>query len=200
MQFGRSSGVSVTWCTSILVQDASTSARALGCSGARWTMTTYASPRSSGSCRNRLRSAWTPPAELEVDARRQFDFDEDETAFLRNYANLLAAAIERMRWHDKLERDAREQLVLARELEHRVKNILSLVLALASQSVDDRSAQGFRDEFLGRLHALSRAESLVFEKRGETADLHRIAEDIHRPLAGGKQPPRHMLSRGAHEG
>ncbi len=124
---------------------------------------------------------------LEVDAREHCDFDEDEIAFLRNYANLLAAAIERMRWHDKLERHAREQSVLARELEHRVQNILGLVQALASQtSVEDRSAQGFRDEFLGRLHALSRAESLVFEERGETADLHRIAEDILAPHRGDR--------------
>ena len=125
---------------------------------------------------------------LEVDARGHCDFEEDEIAFLRNYANLLAAAIERIRRHEELERRAREQSVLALELEHRVKNILSLVRALASQtSVDGRSGQSFRDEFLGRLLALSRAESLVFDERGDRVDLRRIAEDILAPHRGDRE-------------
>ncbi len=124
---------------------------------------------------------------LEVDAHRRCNFDGDEVAFLRNYANLLAAAIERMRWHDKLEGRAREQSVLAHELGHRVTNVLGVVQALASQtSVDGRSAREFRDEFLGRLHALAKAENLVFEDHGEKTDLHRLAEDILAPHRGDR--------------
>ncbi|EAQ04693.1 hypothetical protein OB2597_05405 [Pseudooceanicola batsensis HTCC2597] len=119
---------------------------------------------------------------LEVDAQGRCDFGQGEIAFLRTYANLLAAAIERMRQHEALERQAREQSILARELGHRVTNVLSLVQALAKQtSADSRSAVDFRDEFLGRLRALSAAESLVFEDRGENVDLRRIAEDVVAP-------------------
>lgn len=124
---------------------------------------------------------------LEVDARAQCDFDEDEIVFLHTFANLLAAAVERMRWHEELERRAREHSVLARELEHRVKNILGLVQALASQTaVDGCSAQEFRDAFMGRLQALSKAESLVLDDHSETGDPHRIAEDILGPHRGDR--------------
>ncbi|WP_177177843.1 sensor histidine kinase [Citreimonas salinaria] len=119
---------------------------------------------------------------LEVDAQHERDFDEDEIAFLRTYANLLAMAVERMRRHDELELRAREQTLLARELGHRVKNVLSLVQALASQtSVENRSAQDYRSAFLGRLQALSKAESLIFDVRADAADPRRIAEDILAP-------------------
>ena len=119
---------------------------------------------------------------LEVDAREECDFNEDEIDFLHTYANVLAMAVERMHRLDELERRAREQSVLARELGHRVVNVLGLVQALASQTgVEGRSAQEFRDAFMGRLQAMSKAESLVFEENGEAADPRRIAEDILAP-------------------
>jgi len=124
---------------------------------------------------------------LEADARDHRDFDKDEIDFLRTYANLLAMAIELMRRHDELERRAREQSVLAGELGHRVKNVLSLVQALAAQTgVEGRSAQEFRDAFTGRLQALSKAESLVFEDQGEAGDPRRIAEDILAPYRSSR--------------
>ena len=119
---------------------------------------------------------------LEVDAREVCDFDQDEVDFLHTYANVLAMAVERMRRLDKLERHAREQSVLAHELGHRVANVLTLVQALASQtSVEGRSAQEFRDAFLGRVRALSKAESLIFDEDGDVVDPRRIAENILAP-------------------
>jgi two-component sensor histidine kinase len=122
---------------------------------------------------------------LEVDAREQSDFNEDEIDFLRTYANLLALAVERMRQQDGMKQRAREQSVLARELSHRVRNVLGLVQALASQTaVEGRSAEEYRDAFTGRLQALSKAESLVFEDDGDVADPRQIAEDILAPHRG----------------
>ncbi|SFG06559.1 Two-component sensor histidine kinase, contains HisKA and HATPase domains [Palleronia marisminoris] len=119
---------------------------------------------------------------LEVDAREQRNFGEDDVAFLRNYANLIAAAIERLRVHDELKRSAREQGVLARELGHRVKNLLGLIQALASQtSTKDRTAEAFREAFMRRLQALSTAESLVFDSGEERADLVALAEEVLAP-------------------
>ncbi len=119
---------------------------------------------------------------LEVDAREMRDFGEDDVAFLRTYANLLAAAIDRLRVHADLERSAREQGVLARELGHRVKNLLGLVRALASQtSTRDRTAGEFRGAFIDRLQALSTAESLVFESGEERVDPLALAEEILSP-------------------
>ncbi|WP_330220326.1 HWE histidine kinase domain-containing protein, partial [Sulfitobacter sp. HI0021] len=78
-----------------------------------------------------------------------------------------------------------EQSILARELGHRVANVLGLVQALASQTaVDGRTAREFRDEFRGRLQALAKAEGAALEKHGATADLQELSEDILAPYRG----------------
>ena len=119
---------------------------------------------------------------LEVDAQEPRNFGEDDIAFLRTYANLLAAAIERVRAHDALRRLAREQAVLARELGHRVKNVLGLIRALASMtSAEGRTAEEFRRTFIDRLQALSAAESLVFESSDERADPLALAHEVLAP-------------------
>jgi two-component sensor histidine kinase len=119
---------------------------------------------------------------LEVDAQEPRQFSDDDVAFLRTYANLLAAAIERVRSHDRLRHSAREQGVLARELGHRVRNLLGLVRALASQtSAKDRTGEEFRRAFVDRLQALSMAESLVFESSNEQADPLTLAHEVLAP-------------------
>ncbi len=119
---------------------------------------------------------------LEVDARKPRDFHDDDVAFLRTYANLLAAAIERVRTHDDLRRSAREQGVLARELGHRVRNLLGLIRALASQtSTKDRTAEEFRSAFIDRLQALSTAEGLVFSASNERVDPLTLAKEVLSP-------------------
>jgi two-component sensor histidine kinase len=123
-----------------------------------------------------------PYGVLEVDAQEPREFSNDDVAFLRTYANLLAAAIERVRSHDQLRSSAREQSVLARELGHRVRNLLGLVRALASQtSAKNRTGEEFRHSFVDRLQALSVAESLVFESRNERADLLKLAHEVLAP-------------------
>ncbi|AWB48127.1 hypothetical protein HYN69_05985 [Gemmobacter aquarius] len=120
---------------------------------------------------------------LEVDATEPRNFSPDDVAFLQSYANLLAAAIERLKIHAQLRQSAQEQTVLARELGHRARNLLGLIRALASQtSVTGRSATEFRDAFIGRLRALSVAESAVFETSGEHVDLGTMVRDILAPF------------------
>ncbi|MGJ3263479.1 MAG: sensor histidine kinase [Salinarimonas sp.] len=124
----------------------------------------------------------TPFGVLEVDAETPRNFTEDDVVFLRSYANLLAASIERVRTHADLRSSAREQHVLANELGHRVRNLLGLVRALAAQtSTDGRTAEEFRDTFLDRLQALSKAEGLVFDSGRELADLSTLAQDVLAP-------------------
>jgi two-component sensor histidine kinase len=119
---------------------------------------------------------------LEVDAQEKRDFSDDDVAFLRIYANLLAAAIERVRTHHELRRAAREQGVLARELGHRVKNVLGLARALASQtSAKNRTAEEFRSAFIDRLQALSAAEGLVFDSDEGQADPLALAAQVLEP-------------------
>ena len=112
---------------------------------------------------------------LEVDAPAQRDFDDDDIAFLKNYANLLAAAVERHRSHTGLANANREQELLIQELAHRVKNMLAIVEALATQTpAEDPSARAFQEALVSRLRALARAETLVFEEEAKRIDLARL--------------------------
>jgi two-component sensor histidine kinase len=120
---------------------------------------------------------------LEVDASRHRDFDDDDIAFLRNYANLLATAIERHRSHRALEEATSRQKVLIQELEHRVKNMLGLVQSIARQTTAEHpAATAYRDAFVGRLQALAQAENLVFEDHAQELELQRLVQRSLEPF------------------
>ncbi|TDH63366.1 GAF domain-containing protein [Dankookia rubra] len=67
---------------------------------------------------------------LEVDSRAPRAFDADEIAFLQTYANMLAAAVDRLRAGDELRARAADVERLFRELQHRVKNNLQVIIGL----------------------------------------------------------------------
>jgi two-component sensor histidine kinase len=71
-----------------------------------------------------------PYGVLEVDSREPRNFSEDDTEFLRTYANLLASAVERFRFTSELRRRAEEKERLLGELQHRVKNNLQVITSL----------------------------------------------------------------------
>jgi two-component system CheB/CheR fusion protein len=71
-----------------------------------------------------------------------------------------------------------ERELLAHELSHRVKNTLSVVQALATQTNGRlRTVQEYREAFLGRLQALARAHSLLLETDWRYTDLKTLAEE-----------------------
>ena len=72
---------------------------------------------------------------LQVDSRTVREFTPAETQFLRNYANLLAAAVERLRVVDELRARADDSQRLLLELQHRVKNNLQTVMNLVTMRV-----------------------------------------------------------------
>ena len=59
---------------------------------------------------------------LEVDSRSPREFEQSDIEFLRTYANLLGAAINRFRTVDELRAVLRDKELLIHELNHRVKN------------------------------------------------------------------------------
>ena len=67
--------------------------------------------------------------------------------------------------------------LLTRELSHRVKNVLAVVQSLAMQT-DGRikSAEAFRERFVGRLQALARAHGLLLDANWRSADLKTLIE------------------------
>jgi PAS domain S-box-containing protein len=83
---------------------------------------------------------------------------------------------------ERREAAEREQL-LARELDHRAKNLLAVVqsvLALTRAT----SLEAFRTAVEGRIQALGRAHSMLSASRWEGADLHRIVAEELAPYAG----------------
>ena len=57
---------------------------------------------------------------LEVDSRQHRSFDEDDVSFLQNYANLIAAEIDRLQTEADLRQAADRTSFLLGELQHRV--------------------------------------------------------------------------------
>ncbi|MGK7652412.1 sensor histidine kinase [Roseovarius sp. B08] len=119
---------------------------------------------------------------FEVDGLSPNMFDEEDVDFLRSLANLIAAAIERMRLREARERYTREQRILVEELGHRAKNLFALVQAVANQvGTDGVSAEDFKQTFIGRLGALVTAENLMFEAGYSDVSLSDVVELLLRP-------------------
>jgi two-component sensor histidine kinase len=66
--------------------------------------------------------------------------------------------------------------LLARELQHRTKNLLSVVLSIASASL--REGRDGNDALVDRLHSLAKAQDLIFEEGGSGALLEHVVRSI----------------------
>jgi two-component sensor histidine kinase len=110
---------------------------------------------------------------LEVDSRSPRPFTDTDADFLRTYANLLAASIERIRTVGELRSTLADKDRLLRELQHRVKNNLQLVTSFVRlQQRRARSAEA-RRELLAvgrRIETLN----LVYERLYATGDVERV--------------------------
>jgi two-component sensor histidine kinase len=66
--------------------------------------------------------------------------------------------------------------LLAREIQHRTKNLLSVILSIASASLREGGAGG--EALIARLHSLAKAQDLIFEQGGNGAQLGHIVARI----------------------
>ena len=90
--------------------------------------------------------------------------------------------------------DATEQMdelaskdMLFGELRHRMKNLLAITQSIARQTATkDRSAEEYRDDFLGRLSALAGAQELSFVEN-DKADLNTMFDRILAPYSANQQ-------------
>ncbi|NBC32277.1 MAG: PAS domain-containing protein [Alphaproteobacteria bacterium] len=117
------------------------------------------------------------PRTLVVNARRIVGTGGSEIRILLSIQDLTG------------ERRAREQKErLVEDLNHRLRNVLTLVQSLAMQTATrDRTAEEYRDALLGRLNALARSQGLLAEgDGGDSIDLQRLATDILRPHMGSR--------------
>jgi two-component sensor histidine kinase len=83
---------------------------------------------------------------------------------------------------DRFRRDAAKDLLFG-ELRHRMKNLLSVAQSIARQTTTKgRSAEEYRDDFLGRFDALVGSQDLAFDEQRET-DIADLLERILYPYA-----------------
>jgi two-component sensor histidine kinase len=114
----------------------------------------------------------------------------DETAKLAAIARATATALENVRLIATLEESLKRRDLLIRELDHRVKNNLAVVRAIAQQTLRTASSpEAFSEAFMGRLMALSRAHEMVARESRGAARLRDIVEQAIAPHAhpGGAQ-------------
>jgi two-component sensor histidine kinase len=117
---------------------------------------------------------------LEVDSRSDDEFVEHDLAFLQGAANILGMAIERERHERNLKAALERQQFLVKEMNHRVKNSLALVvgmLRLQARENDPDFAQQLEDATL-RVGAIAR----VHEQLYQSADVERF--DVGRYIEG----------------
>jgi PAS domain S-box-containing protein len=73
--------------------------------------------------------------------------------------------------------------VLMRELDHRVKNSLATMQAVARMSlVDSKTMQGARDDLLARMHAMSEVQNLLVEKNWKGSHVEAILANAMHPF------------------
>jgi two-component sensor histidine kinase len=117
---------------------------------------------------------------LEVDSRSEDEFVEHDLAFLQGAANILGMAIERERHERNLNAALERQQFLVKEMNHRVKNSLALVvgmLRLQARGNDAAFTQQLEDATL-RVGAIAR----VHEQLYQSADVERF--DVGRYIEG----------------
>lgn len=78
--------------------------------------------------------------------------------------------------------------LLARELDHRVKNLLATVQALARQSFKEANvAEGSLQSFYSRLAVMADAHKLLTAQNSESADIRAVIETAIGPFSGEEQ-------------
>ena len=110
---------------------------------------------------------------LEVDSRRRRQFTDDDISFLKTYANMMTAAVERQRASEALHNLAEQRMNLLNELQHRLKNNLQSVSSLigmaAREAVNEQVKEVLR-LLLARIDALK----LVHEKIYASGQFDRV--------------------------
>jgi len=110
---------------------------------------------------------------LHVSSAAPRDWSAEEVQFLRDVAHRLRAAVERLR-------AAERQEILNGELSHRVKNTLSVVQAIAMQTLSSQIDRGSMEAFGNRLKALAAAHDVLLTRSWAAAE---IADVVQATLA-----------------
>lgn len=123
---------------------------------------------------------------LEVDSRSEGDFDQKDLAFLQGAANLLGMGIERELYQQKLKSAlARNEMLLA-DVNHRIKNSLSIIVSLfrlQAKDIGDPVLTGRLEEAANRVQAIARAHDRLYQgDQVEKLDFGIYIEQVCRDL------------------
>jgi two-component sensor histidine kinase len=119
---------------------------------------------------------------LQVDSKRPREFTQADIEFLRSYANLLGAAIERLRVVDQLRAAVKDRDLLIGELNHRVKNTLATVQSIASQTLRNAPDLDHASSAIeSRLIALSQVHNVLTDRSWADVGLHDIVAQAVEP-------------------
>jgi two-component sensor histidine kinase len=123
---------------------------------------------------------------LEVDSRSEDEFVEHDLAFLQGAANILGMAIERERHERNLNTALERQQFLVKEMNHRVKNSLSLVVGMLRLQARENSHPEFTQQLEDatlRVGAIARVHEQLYQSADvERFDVGRYIEAICKDL------------------
>ncbi len=118
---------------------------------------------------------------LEVDSQSDDEFVEHDLAFLQGAANLLGMAIERERNESRLKSALNRQQFLVKEMNHRVKNSLTIVVSLLQMQARDANQEtaNLFEETARRVSAIARAHERLYRNDDiESMDLGAYIEEV----------------------
>jgi two-component sensor histidine kinase len=119
---------------------------------------------------------------LEVDSRSAGEFTEYDLTFLQGAANILGMAIERQRFERDLKAALARHEVLLREVDHRVKNSLQLVISflrLQGDGAEQPEVRRHLQEAAGRISAIARVHQRLNQAaKIESLDLGAYLADL----------------------
>jgi two-component sensor histidine kinase len=131
--------------------------------------------------RDRLFRRYVDVMETGIPAEDEFRFETGQRWIFN-----VAARIDRDRlaitFRDitTLRETINQQKFLMRELNHRVKNVLTSVISLARQTATDKGVADYREALTARISAMARAHDLLMRESWETA---RVADIVAQTLA-----------------
>lgn len=110
---------------------------------------------------------------LELDSRSDVDFTERDIAFLQGAANIVGMAIERERYQRKLQTALDRHQILLKEMNHRIKNSLSIIVSLfrlQAKEIGNQELTERLEEAAHRVNAIARAH----ERLSPLDDIERL--------------------------
>ena len=139
-----------------------------------------------------LQGDGTPFGVLEVDSRSEGEFSEHDLAFLQGAANILGMAIERQQYERHLKVALDRHQVLLKEINHRVKNSLQVVISmlqLQAKSAGDPVLSARLTEASTRVSAIGHAyERLAYDVDTEQINLTVYLQEVLKDLENAVAP------------